>query len=261
MAVKPELVKKIREYFNLNIYETKVWIALLSKGVASAGEVAEISGVPRSRAYDVLESLEKQGFALMKLGKPVKYIAVKPNVIIDKLKSNTKKNAEERIESLAKLRDTTEYGELEQLYNVGIQPVRHEDISGAIKGKSTVYNHIKEILENASKEVIICTSVQELQFKSRFFASIFEKLNKRGIKLKIALSGAEQDIKKINSKFNIKAKHIKVDTKFFIADGDQVLLMISNNSLPDEEIAIWLNTPFFATSLSFLFEQALNGEN
>ena len=75
MINKQELVKKIKEYFNLNIYETKVWLALLSKGVASAGEVAELSGVPRSRTYDVLESLEKQGFAMMKLGKPVKYIS------------------------------------------------------------------------------------------------------------------------------------------------------------------------------------------
>ena len=40
MIIKPELVKKIKEYFNLNIYETKVWLSLLSKGVASAREVA-----------------------------------------------------------------------------------------------------------------------------------------------------------------------------------------------------------------------------
>ena len=260
MVLDQELVKKVKEYFNLNIYETKVWLALLSKGVASAGEVAEISGVPRSRTYDVLESLEKQGFALMKLGKPVKYIAIKPNVIIEKLKSNTQKQAEDRIGALAKLKATTEYTELEQLYTVGIQPGRHEDIAGALKGKSTVYNHIKEILESAKKEVIICTSAQEIQLKSRFFSSLFEKLNQRGIKLKIALSGKETDVKKINSKLGIKAKYIDVDTKFFISDSDQVLLMISNNTLPDDEIGIWLNTPFFATSLSFLFEQAIKAK-
>ena len=56
MIIKQELVKRIKEYFNLNIYETKVWIALLSKGIASAGEIASISGVPRSRTYDVWES-------------------------------------------------------------------------------------------------------------------------------------------------------------------------------------------------------------
>ena len=82
MNFKPELVKKIKDYFSLNIYETKVWLALISKGVASAGEIAEISEVPRSRTYDVLESLEKMGFALAKIGKPVKYMAVKPTQVI-----------------------------------------------------------------------------------------------------------------------------------------------------------------------------------
>src|SRR3989344_6770238 len=116
MIIKPELVKKIKDYFNLNIYETKVWFALLSKGIASAGEIAEISGVPRSRTYDVLESLEKMGFTIMKLGKPVKYIAVKPNVIIEKLKSNAQRESEEKIQTLSKIKSAEEYHELEQLY-------------------------------------------------------------------------------------------------------------------------------------------------
>ena len=35
MLVKEELIGKIRNYFELNIYETKVWLALLGKGSAS----------------------------------------------------------------------------------------------------------------------------------------------------------------------------------------------------------------------------------
>jgi len=66
MVLKSELVRKLKGYFDLNIYETKVWLALLSKGISSAGEIAEISGVPRSRTYDVLESLEKRGFVIQK---------------------------------------------------------------------------------------------------------------------------------------------------------------------------------------------------
>jgi len=257
MIIKPELVIQIKEYFGLNIYETKVWLALLGKGVASAGEIAEISRVPRSRTYDVLESLEKQGFAIMKLGKPVKYIAVKPKVVVEKLKSNALKNADEKINTLLKLRETHEYSELEELYNVGIMPVRHEDISGAIKGKLTIYNHLKDVLENAKKEVIICTSTIELQNKSRFFSSLFERLKKANINLKVALSGPEKEVKKINTKFKIKARMIDIDAKFFIADNDQVLFVISKGTLPDEEIAVWLNTPFFTSALAFMFEQAV----
>lgn len=256
MIIKDDFINKIKDFFNLNIYETKVWLALLGKGIASAGEVTTISGVPRSRTYDVLESLEKMGFAIMKLGKPVKYIAVKPNVIIEKLKSNAQQASEEKIKVLSKIKSADEYNELLQLYTVGIQPVRHEDISGAIKGKSTIYNHIKEILENAEKEVIICTNVTEMQNKIRFFVPIFERLNKANVKIKLALSGDEKEIRKLNSKFKIKAKSLGINAMFYIADKSQVLFIISKGNSPDEDLAVWLNTPFFTSALSHMFDQA-----
>jgi len=192
----------------------------------------------------------------LELIEPPKEDAVKPNIIIEKLKSNTLKTANDRIDSISNLKNTNEYKELEQLYNVGIEPIKQGDISGSIKGKLTIYNHIKELLENAKKEVIICTSTIEINHKSRFFSLIFERLRKANIKIKIALSGETKDIKKINSKFKINAKIIEIDTKFFISDSQEVLFMISNDNMPDEEIAIWLNTPFFASSLSFMFDQA-----
>jgi sugar-specific transcriptional regulator TrmB len=260
MIIKNELIKQVKEHFNLNIYETKVWLALIGRGIASAGEIAEISGVPRSRTYDVLESLEKQGFAIMKLGKPVKYIAVKPCTIIEKLKSNTVKNADEKIKTILKIKDSPEYIELEKLYTFGIKPVKHEEISGSIKGKSSIYNHIKEILESAKKEVIICTSAQEIQNKSRFFYSVFEKLKHSNIKIKVALSGDEKEVKKVSTKFKIKAKPINIEAKFFVADNDQILFVISKGDSPTEEIAVWLNTPFFASSLAFMFDQAVDTE-
>ncbi len=60
MIIKEELLVKLRNLFNLNLYEVKIWTALLSRGISTAGELSEIGDVPRSRAYDVLESLESQ---------------------------------------------------------------------------------------------------------------------------------------------------------------------------------------------------------
>ena len=99
----------------MNIYETKVWLALLSKGIASAGDIAKISRVPRSRAYDVLESLEKKGFAIEKLGKPIMYIGIKPKGILERFfsKNNVRRNAEERINFLSNIKETEEFLALE----------------------------------------------------------------------------------------------------------------------------------------------------
>ena len=254
--LKQDLINKIKDYFDLNVYETKVWLALLSKGIASAGEVAEISRVPRSRTYDVLESLEKRGFAIVKLGKPVKYIGIKPHIILEKLKNNVRKDAEDRISDLSKVRDTEEFTKLEEIYKEGINPVKREDISASLRGKSNISNHLREILTNAKKEIIICTNAQEFNSKLKSFAQTFEILKKENIKLKIALNGDDKTISQINEKLGIKAKKVSINAKFFIIDRKEILFYLSKDS-EQEEIAIWLNSEFFTEAFSTLFERAI----
>jgi len=258
MLIKQELINRIKDYFDLNIYETKVWLALLGKGVASAGEIAEISGVPRSRTYDVLEGLEKKGFAIIKLGKPVKYLGVKPHMIIEKLKNNARSDAEEKILTLSNVRNTEEFVKLEELYKGGINPVKREDLSAAIKGRSNISNYLREILQNASKEVIICTNAEDIGLKLKLFQQTIETLNKNGIKVRIALSGEEKMIKKVEKALEIKIKKIDVDAKFFIVDKREILFYLSKNSGPDDT-AIWLNSDFFAQAFAALFDKAIGG--
>jgi len=258
MLVKTELISRIKDYFDLNIYETKVWLALLGKGAASAGEVAELSRVPRSRTYDVLESLEKKGFAIIKLGKPVKYIGVKPNLILEKLKNNVRNDAEERIQILGNIKSTNEFIKLEELYKGGINPVKREDLSAAIKGRSNISNYLREILQNASQEVIICTNAEDIGSKIKLFQQTIESLNKNNIKIKFALSGDEKMIKKLETVFGTKIKKIDVDSKFFIVDRKEMLFYLAKNSGP-EDTAIWLNSEFFAQAFAVLFEKAVGG--
>lgn len=259
MLLKQELVNKIKDYFDLNIYETKVWLALLGKGIASAGQVADISGVPRSRTYDVLESLEKKGFAIVKIGKPVKYMGIKPRMILEKLKNNVRKDAEDRIISLGGIKETDEFVQLEELYREGISPIKREDISAALKGKSNISNYLREILQNAKKEVIICTNAEEINSKSKLFQQTFDILKKSSIKLKLALSGDENIIKQVEGKFGMKIKRINIDAKFFIIDRDEILFYLSKNSSNDDT-AIWLNSDFFAEAFASLFEKAISAD-
>lgn len=50
------------EEAGLSPYQADAYVALLSLGAASAGELAEASGVPRPRIYDVLRDLEADGY-------------------------------------------------------------------------------------------------------------------------------------------------------------------------------------------------------
>ncbi len=258
--MKQELVKHIKEHFNLNIYETKIWLALLSKGIASAGEVAEISGVPRSRAYDVLESLEKRGFAIVKIGKPVKYISVKPTEIIEKMKTETMSEAQEKVKALVALKTTNEYTELEQLHNSGISPIKPNELTGSLKGRSNIIAKVREILESSEKEVLVCTSAPDFENKSRVLIPALDRLNKANIKVRLALSGDLEKVKRLNVKHNLKAKHIDSPARFFIVDGKQALLMITPEHA-DEEMGVWLSSPYFTESLAHIVEHAFKNGN
>jgi len=256
MLLKQELINKIKDYFDLNVYETKVWLALLGKGIASAGEVASISGVPRSRAYDVLESLEKKGFAIIRLEKPVKYLGVKPRVILEKLKNNVRTDAEEKMVSLSNIKETDEFVKLEELYKKGISPVKRENVSTALRGKSNISNYLKELIQNANKEVIICTNAEEINSKIKLFQQTFAVLKRENIKIKLALSGDANLIKQIGNKFGVKIKKVDIDAKFFVIDRKEILFYLSKDTNPDD-IAIWLNSEFFAGAFVSLFEKAL----
>lgn len=248
MTVKPELMKRIREHFNLNIYETKVWLALLGKGIATAGEIAEMSNVPRSRTYDVLESLEKQGFAILKLGKPVKYIAVDPSVVIERLKTNISREAEERSGALAKIKESEDYKQIDLIHKQGITPVSSEDLSGMIKGRSNIYNHIKTMIGSAKKEVLVSISLNEL--KNKKFQNL---VSGKKVKTKILTNASEDELKGIA----VDARAAKLNGRFCIIDDKEALFMITPDSNEeDSDYAIWVNSPYFIQTLSNMFNLA-----
>ncbi len=257
MILKSELIKKIKGYFDLNIYETKVWLALLQKGISSAGEIAEISGVPRSRTYDVLESLEKRGFAIEKLGKPVKYIAVKPEIVIEKLKNNTIKNAEEKVKVLSDLKDTKEYTELQDLHKSGIDPIKNNELSTSIKGRSNLYVQMRDIMENASESVYISSSAYELMSKQKMFTEVFEKLKKRKVDVKVMIADSDEEAKKVSKKLGVLIKSKTLNARFVIVDRNEIIFTIKPTSVHEDfDYGVWINSEYFATSMAYMFELA-----
>ncbi|MFB6246382.1 MAG: TrmB family transcriptional regulator [Candidatus Pacearchaeota archaeon] len=252
MLQQQEKIKKIKDYFELNDYETKVWLALLSKGTASAGEISNASGVPRSRTYDVLEGLEAKGFAIVKIGKPVKYMGVKPKTVLEKLKQNERQKAEKKIKDLTNIQDTEEFTEIEKLYKEGFTSEESHETSAAIKGKANISNHLKEMFNNAKKEVVICTKGEDIANKINIYKKTFEDLKKDGVKIRLAFSGNEKVIQDLEKKFNQKIKRTELDSKFFIIDRMQALFYLNQDE--GEDRAIWLNSEFFGNTIATLFE-------
>ena len=261
MIVKEDFLKHLRSAFDLNIYEVKIWTALLSRGLATAGELSDISNVPRSRSYDVLESLEKKGFVIMKIGKPIKYIAVSPDDIIRRVKKTIMNGADEKLRMLDKIKLTSLFNELELLHKHGIEHVDAASLSGAIKGRNAIYNHIESMLNNAQKSVTIVTTSDGFKRKVELFKKV-KKLKDRGVKVRVAVTSANGEVKKLAKEFKniLEVRHVNdINGRFVIVDGKEIIFMLSHDKDVHEsyDLGIWVTTPFFASAMENMFN--ING--
>ena len=260
MIVKKELLARLRRIFDLNLYEVKIWVALLSRGVSTAGELSDIANVPRSRSYDILESLEKKGFAIAKIGKPIKYIAVPPEEVVERVKKNMKKNVAEKIKTIENLKQGEIIGELNKLHKEGVELVEPSDLSGSLKGRHNLYNHIEMTIRDAEKTVTMMTTEKGLIRKVEAFKEVFEKLKKRGVTIKIAapITSASKKAAEELSKY-AEVRDVKnMSARFVVVDGTELIFMIMHDEEvhPSYDVGLWVNTAFYAKALDDLFQLA-----
>jgi sugar-specific transcriptional regulator TrmB len=260
MIVKEEFLSKLRRYFALNLYEVKIWTALLSRGVSTAGELSDIANVPRSRSYDILESLEKKGFVIMKLGKPIKYIAVQPSEVVERVKKNMKTEADEKVKRLEELKKTDVIQELNSLHTQGVELVEPSDLSGSLKGRHNLYNHMELTIRNAEKTVTIMTTSAGLLRKIEGLMPVFEQVKKRGVKIRIAAPLNTKEAEKVAKDMAgiAEIRHTDAKARIVIVDSKEIIFMVMDDAEvhPTYDIGIWINTPFFAKAMEELFDIA-----
>ncbi len=262
MIIKEEFLSRLRKIFDLNLYEAKVWTALLSRGVSTAGELSNISDVPRSRTYDILESLEKKGFIVMKIGKPIKFVALKPEEVIERVKKNLIVDAQERSKRLEKLRNDEVLDELNGLFTNGIKFVEPSDLSGSLKGRQNMYNHLDMMIRSAEKTVTIVTSAEGLNRKFEMLMPALDKAKRRGVIVRIASPLNADNIKVAKELGKVaEVRGMKKPMgRFCIVDSNQCMFMLLDDKTvhPNYDVAVWLSTEFFAKSLEDMFELAWN---
>ena len=258
VLVQKDFLNKLRD-FGLNTYESKVWTALLSRGISTAGELSDIADVPRSRSYDVLESLEKKGFIIMKLGKPIKYIAVKPEEVIERVKKKVRREAEEQLDLIEGLKSAKILDELNLLHSQGLDLIGPADLTGAIKGRKNIYNQLATMIKNAKKTITIVTSSNGIIRKKDILSMYLTKAKQRGVKIRMA-APIENQIKELKELSKVaEIKNINIKARFCVVDKKEILFMLIDDEKvhPSYDLAIWANTEFFANVLERSFDSFL----
>ncbi len=257
MIVNKQLLSKLKD-FGLNSYESKLWTAILSRGISTAGELSDIANVPRSRSYDVLESLERKGFIITKLGKPIKYIAVPPSEVVERVKKKIKEDADHRSSVLEGLRGSDILNELSSLHTKGIDMVGPAEITGTVKSRVNLHNQLESMIRNASSSVVLVTTEAGFIRKMEALLPLLEQAKARGVAVK-AIVPVSKKAKPVadSTKATVEVRKSKdVLGRFCVVDGKECLFMLVDDAdtHPSYDIGVWATAPFFAKTMQHLVD-------
>jgi len=256
MIGTPELMDALKS-IGLNLYERKLWVALLAKGTATAGELSSITNVPRSRTYDVLQSLAEKGFVIIQASKPLRYVAVPPEEALERAKKKIEEKLRETLERIDKLKESKIMEELRSLYQQGLKLISPEEITGALKGKYSVLQHLDSMLRSASSSVKIVTTPTGLNELFENHIGLLKKLKERGVDIKIAAkidkrcTDAIKALSGIAEIRSITDNEVPLSGKFLVVDGSELMLGLSDPEAvhSTQDIVFWSKSPYAAKNV------------
>jgi sugar-specific transcriptional regulator TrmB len=122
-------------------YQAKVYFALVSNGPSGVAEIQKVSGVPRTKIYEILEQLSATGAVEFQSGRPTIYNALSPTVLVERMRNSYLNAADDATRLLAEVRQT--------------EKSTAEDLVWTVKGKVAVRRKAALTVASAQKSLII----------------------------------------------------------------------------------------------------------
>ncbi|MFX0089050.1 MAG: TrmB family transcriptional regulator [Promethearchaeota archaeon] len=212
-----ERIYRMLKVLELKPNEVRVYLTLIEKGALSAKEASWLSGVPESRIYDVLTSLEKSGWIISERGRPKKFKPLPPEETLRRVK--IKKQEElERIE-------TEIIEELQPFYNKRSEAERPD--VWILRGEDKVIAKIKAMLGKAEKNVLVTLPTITSEILDLIYP-VLQVLKDKGVTIKVLVTSLSSDLlKRIN-----RLAEVKIAEQLFgggvIVDLKEVVIVLVN---------------------------------
>lgn len=144
-AVISQEARKVLRELGLTDYETRAYLALLEMGVLTASQVSQNSGVPYSKIYEVLTSLERKGWIETEQGRPGRYYPKAP--------SEALATAKLQLEDKLRMWEKSISSELQPFYEK--REIREKPDIWILRGEFSTIAKLKEMLEKTRSELMI----------------------------------------------------------------------------------------------------------
>lgn len=168
-----EAVRETLQAAGFTQYEADVYLALVKQGSASAIEVADASGVPKSRVYDTLRDLEREGLIETYEQDSLRARALNPHEVISDLRSRANSFAETA-------------SELEDLWEA---PDLGEHDVTLVKRIDTVIEQAKHFIRQADNEVQLAVTPEQYDE----LRPVLHEAHGRGVVIKLSLSPSNEN--------------------------------------------------------------------
>lgn len=164
-----ETIFETLKNLNFTEYEAKAYLALLEESPLTGYAVAKNSGVPRSRIYEVLDSLTIRGDILVSPGNTPQYTPVPAKELIKNRRREAEENFDLAEKSLAEFERSAH--DRENIWN--------------ITGSNEILDKVKECILSAKKRILLEVWKEEFEV----LESELRQAAKRGINVTIIAYG------------------------------------------------------------------------
>jgi len=242
--------KKSLEKIGLTSYEIKSYGTLLKEGEITASEISEKSGVPYSKIYEVLSTLEEKGWLGSDNSRPTKYFAKSPTTALDTTQQNAEneflKNKSVILTELTSVYEKSGTSEKPDIW--------------VISGAMNIVAKIMELVDNCRSEVLIAIPQAGEEIVKQALPKL-RHLNEKGVKITILTSDKldKESVKAIS-----RIAKIKIKSGLFgggiISDKRYVVILMGpeiSGSKTTDIVAIWADHAGLAGFAKEYFEYLL----
>lgn len=144
----------------LSEYETTAYVSLLCLGTSTASEVSADAGIPQSRVYDTLGTLETKGFVVIQPGRPKKFGPVEPEVAVDQYCSFRRRQYREELDDVRARGESLQdaLGDIDRTADGD-----DIDISWSYSNRHHILEKLAELAGGAESEVLMISTPKSFE--------------------------------------------------------------------------------------------------
>jgi len=250
------LIELLNEELGLTPYESKAYIALLLHGPLSPQGVNQKSGIPRPRAYDVLNSLVGKGLLMEQPGRPRMYAAVDPQAGLGKMMMDLERKMLRQLEEKRKIAERLS-SSLSRLHNKSRGVAAEEERVWVTRRDNAFIAKYSEAIRNIEREFVVATSASSPPEKDVLEAvkHVLKKNKSVRVIRRITPQWTREELDEYEEliKLGDQVKYLKYDgLRFAVFDKKETVLVLPSEG--KSQFAIWISVPSLATILYEHFE-------